>query len=208
MIMNFSMGYYISVYYFHSVVREVSESRIKSFFDHISRLEWGYGRNFAEGIFTDDTDWNWGVPFEEALETVSDKSYVALRFDNEEIDGHVSFSNDFTSIKIDAAHFKNVEKFHRDGDKTSKEVIQLIKHLCAGLDFNWMRGGRDDEIDPFVEEFNPKENLGWVNYIHGVPTEEFDLSLCYEAEEIDGGVFIATRLNPRNRPENVKKSKI
>jgi hypothetical protein len=45
-----------------------------------------------------------------------------LRFDNEEIDGHVSFSNDFTSIKIDAAHFKDVEKFHRDGDKNSKEV--------------------------------------------------------------------------------------
>lgn len=195
----------INVYFYFDEKKEVSEEGIRSFFNLISKIGWEYDAGSVGGVYTEETDWNFDVPFEEALEIISDKSYATLKLGNGDIDGHVSFSSDSVSLYFDSVHFKQSEEFERDGNENSEKIIELIEHLCKDLDLKWMRGGIEHEWNPYDEDSDPENIILWVNYISEVSVEDLDLSEAYKARQINKGLFVATRLNPYKESNNNKE---
>lgn len=199
------MSHYINIYYYFDDKQEVSKDRVKSFFNLISETGWYYDSHDIRGVFTGETDWSFDVPFEEALEIISDQSYVALKLGDGDIEGHVSFTDDSISLNFDSVHFRDNEEFERDGNENSRKILELIEHLCKELDFKWMRGGNEYDLSPYDEDFEPKNTILWVNYIPNVSVEDLDLSEAYKAKNIDEDLFIATRLNPAKGRRKIKE---
>lgn len=195
----------INTYYHYDQEKEVSKDRVKFLFNLISKVGWGYDSNDIRGVYTEKTDWNFDVQFEEALEIISGQSFVGMSLGDGDIEGHVSFTEDYTKIYFDSVHFRDSEDFGRDGNENSRKIIELLEHLTKKLDFEWMRGDKEHEINPHKENFDLRNTLLWINYIPKVSIEDLDLSEAYKAKEINEGLFIVTRLNPYREPDNIEE---
>lgn len=52
------MSHDINIYYHFDDEKEVSQDRVKSLFNLISKAGWGFDSNDIRGVYTEETDWN------------------------------------------------------------------------------------------------------------------------------------------------------
>lgn len=219
------MGTTIEIVYRLREDFRVSEERLRDLYSNLSEIGWSYesDEELAVGYSVPGSEWEYGAPFSQAVKAIDNSNGGAIYLSNENAVGFISLHFDSTlSLFIDAVNFRERENSNQDGEKNSRNIIELIKFLCKELEVSYMYGGNqlrvyehsskvtnDKDEDP---NLNSIEEIMWVNYfsneiIKNSSIQSFRSTSADFVEEIDEGIFIAPMLKPVGGGGNGKNLK-
>ncbi len=184
------MGSYVHLKFELGEKTDISTGYLQDFVENISEKGWSYeSERFKTGYMADD-DWIYEAPLSEAIEAISQADGGSLKVWKDGIEVLVEFSPGKIVLSVDYVNFRDSERLNIDGDRTSKEVIELSKALCRYLELDRMAGGYEYFVGDESERVDEDKSY-WLQYgTVSVPEDTF------EEKDIDGGTFVAFSLRP------------